>query len=157
MKVIFRNLLLLGTALLLVLPADARQKKKTKKKTVKNSQVAVKNTAPMIVYTESYGSVCCPRDIHWDQEFFTDYVTRFNTEHKVSVKEIYSQARGREGEQIFLVTLSELSPALKKKFVEQRIVQETPERKEEVMKLFQQPQPVSTFINDANASDLLLK
>lgn len=147
MNIILRNTILVLAALLLTIQADAQKRKIKKAKAVKTKTVK-QAAAPMIMYVESYGSVCCPKDPKWTKEFFPDYVKRFNTEHKVTIKEVYNQAQGREGEQVFAVTLKELSPALKKKFIEDRIriTDEDAERKQQAIQLMNHPKPVSEFI-----------
>lgn len=154
MKTVFRNILLVFTALLFVLPADARQKRKKKK--VKTQAAVKRAPIPMIYYMESYGSVCCPKDPKWDKEPFKEYVARFNKEHNVHIEEIYSQPRGREGEYIVILPLDELSPALKKKFVEERIVIETPEQQEAARQLLADPKSAITFI-EGNLADFRMK
>lgn len=154
MKVIFRNILLIVAALLLVLPANARQKKKKKKTKI---QAAVRRPPiPMIHYMESYGSVCCPKDPKWDKEFFKDYVARFNRENNVLIEDIYGQARGREGEQLFILSLDELSPALKRKFVEGRLEVLSPEEQEAARKLLADPKPAIEFM-EGNPADFKMK
>lgn len=147
MKAILRNTILVLAALLLTIQTDA-QKRKTKKVKAVKTKTVKQSAAPMIMYVENYGSVCCPKDPKWTKEFFPDYVKRFNAENKVNIKEVYNQAQGREGEQVFAATLKELSPALKKKFIEDRmrITDESTERKHQVLQLMNHPRPVSEFI-----------
>ena len=68
---------------------------------------------------ESYGSVCCPRDPLHDHHL-KNFVKNFNDKHKTHISEMYRLIRGREGEGYLYLTLNELTPKMRKVFVEER-------------------------------------
>ncbi|WP_196890500.1 hypothetical protein [Aureivirga marina] len=78
------------------------------------------NDNTSIRYQESYGSVCCPKDINHDYHIYK-FVEDFEKNNDVNIKEVYKVITGKEGEATYYFTLNELSPVLQKKFVTERI------------------------------------
>ena len=111
----------------------------------------------MAVYTESYGSVCCPKDPKWGQELLVDYVGRFNQQHGTEVKEIYEQMRGREGERIFVLTLAELNAKQQEEFIMERTKDRSVTEKQDALHLLHSPKLVTDFIKTDNVQQFRVK
>ena len=149
-------LLFIVMAVVMAFPADAQRKKVKKKKVVKTQKV-VKKSTPMIAYQESYGSVCCPKDKKWDGEFLHDYIKRFNTENNTNITDIYEQMRGREGERIIVLTLKELDPKMREKFIKDRIKEMEDNDKQAALHLMHSEKPITDFINQKDYDQFRVK
>lgn len=71
-----------------------------------------------VYYIFCCGSVCCPPDPKWilhiDQKQF---ITQFENQHDVKIRNTYRQTTGKEGEHCIYFTLGGLSPILKLQFI----------------------------------------
>ncbi|CAM3668684.1 hypothetical protein ELOC111193_15850 [Elizabethkingia occulta] len=63
-----------------------------------------------VYYTDSYGSVCCPRDPKWDsKQDDASFIKEYEQNKKVKIRDTYSQNNGKEGEHAVYYTLSGLT------------------------------------------------
>ena len=69
-------------------------------------------------YTERFGSICCPRDLQWDNSPTRDeFISHFEKENNVEIIDTYRKIIGKEGEVIYYYTLSGLSNELRLHFI----------------------------------------
>ncbi len=73
----------------------------------------------LVVYrTESYGSVCCPRDPRWDiADQDPTFIKAFEQRNKVRIRSRYRQNNGKEGEYSIFYTLPGLSVQQRLNFI----------------------------------------
>ncbi|RYM32095.1 hypothetical protein ERX46_15545 [Brumimicrobium glaciale] len=72
-------------------------------------------------YTEYFGSICCPRDLQWDNTPTRDeFISFFEKENNVEIIETYRKVNGKEGEAIYYYTLNGLSNKMKLHFILER-------------------------------------
>lgn len=71
-------------------------------------------------HTESFGSVCCPKDPKIKmKEKLTSYITSFEERNNVKLGDIYKKVTGKEGEHILYFTLSNLNKEQKLIFLQE--------------------------------------
>ncbi|WP_454060282.1 hypothetical protein [Elizabethkingia ursingii] len=71
-----------------------------------------------VYYTDSYGSVCCPRDPKWDsKQDDASFIKEYEQNKKVKIKDTYSQNNGKEGEHATYYTLSGLTSLQRLNFI----------------------------------------
>ncbi len=73
-------------------------------------------------YSESYGSSCCPRDPFRDsvKVGLKEFVTKFEQENSISLKETYMVIQGKEGEKTYYLSFKGWSKAMREKFIKKR-------------------------------------
>lgn len=73
----------------------------------------------LVVYrTESYGSVCCPRDPRWNiEDDGAGFIKAFEQRNKVQISATYRQNNGREGEHTIFYTLPKLTTQQRLSFI----------------------------------------
>ncbi|MGN7786083.1 hypothetical protein ACTJIJ_16250 [Niabella sp. 22666] len=73
----------------------------------------------LVVYrTESYGSVCCPKDPHWaivDED--PAFIKAFEQRNHVQISDTYRQNNGKEGEHTIFYTLPRLTTEQRLNFI----------------------------------------
>ncbi|MCL1671523.1 hypothetical protein [Elizabethkingia ursingii] len=63
-----------------------------------------------VYYTDSYGSVCCPRDPKWDsKQDDAFFIKEYERNKKIKISDTYKQNNGKEGEHTTYYTLSGLT------------------------------------------------
>jgi len=63
-----------------------------------------------VYYTDSYGSLCCPRDPKWDsKQDDASFIKEYERNKKVKIIDTYRQNNGKEGEYTIYYTLSGLT------------------------------------------------
>ena len=76
------------------------------------------NDSLKVYYTESYGSVCCPRDSIWNiVGLLNNYDKTFREKYHTNTGKVYSFARGEEGEHALFYSLSSLSGQQKIEYI----------------------------------------
>ncbi len=71
-----------------------------------------------VYYTDSYGSVCCPRDPKWDsKQDDASFIKEYEQNKKVKIGDTYSQNNGKEGEHSIYYTLSGLTSLQRLNFI----------------------------------------
>ena len=79
-----------------------------------------------VYYTDSYGSVCCPRDPKWDsKQDDVSFIKEFEKNKKVKITDTYQQNNGKEGEHAIYYTLSGLTPLQHLDFILEKQYQRT--------------------------------
>ncbi|MCW2120611.1 hypothetical protein [Flavobacterium sp. 7A] len=73
-----------------------------------------------IRYIEMYGSVCCPRDYKYNSPLLS-YIKNFEAENDVKLDLRYKISLGKEGEAAYFLSLENLTPNLRQKFVVERL------------------------------------
>ncbi|MCL1668140.1 hypothetical protein M2T82_08715 [Elizabethkingia ursingii] len=77
-----------------------------------------------VYYTDSYGSVCCPRDPKWDSEQDdASFIKEYEQNKKVKISDTYRQNNGKEGEHAIYYTLSGLTSLQRLDFILEKISQ----------------------------------
>lgn len=73
----------------------------------------------LVVYrTESYGSVCCPKDPRWEiADEGPAFIKAFEQRNKVHIKSTYRQNNGKEGEHTVFYTLPRLTTEQRLNFI----------------------------------------
>ncbi|WP_196885139.1 hypothetical protein [Aureivirga sp. CE67] len=84
------------------------------------SSKSVANNAELIRYQETYGSVCCPKDLNHDYNLYK-FIEDFENKNSVDINEVYRVILGKEGEATYYLTLNGLNSDLQKQFVKERI------------------------------------
>ncbi|WP_322545212.1 hypothetical protein [Elizabethkingia miricola] len=71
-----------------------------------------------VYYTDSYGSVCCPRDPKWDnKQDDASFIKEFEKNKKLKITDTYRQNNGKEGEHAIYYTLSGLTSLQRLSFI----------------------------------------
>ncbi|OPB88025.1 hypothetical protein BAS06_12630 [Elizabethkingia miricola] len=79
-----------------------------------------------VYYTDSYGSVCCPRDPKWDtKQDDASFIKEFEKNKKVKIADTYQQNNGKEGEHAIYYTLSGLTSLQRLDFILEKQYQRT--------------------------------
>ena len=74
-----------------------------------------------IYYTEEYASVCCPKDMQWDNKpTREEFVHTFENKYDVNLEDTYVEQIGREGEVRYYYSMKNLSNPLKLNFIVKR-------------------------------------
>ncbi|WP_185965912.1 hypothetical protein [Flavobacterium sp. ZT3R18] len=74
-----------------------------------------------VYFSESYGSVCCPRDEQWDNRPSRDeFAANFEKINKIKITNTYREPHGKEGEAFYYYSLKGLSNKLKLNFILER-------------------------------------
>ncbi|GEP51554.1 hypothetical protein FNO01nite_22260 [Flavobacterium noncentrifugens] len=75
-----------------------------------------------VFHTENYGSICCPRDLLWDNNpGIAEFVVAFEKEKNANAKPYYSKGFGKEGEIAFYFPLEHLTLKQKLEFIVERL------------------------------------
>lgn len=79
-----------------------------------------------VYYTDSYGSVCCPRDPKWDSnQDDASFIKGYEQNNKVKITDTYRQNNGKEGEHAMYYTLSGLTSLQRLDFILEKQYQRT--------------------------------
>ncbi len=118
---------LLVTVLTSLMSCNSAEKLTKEAKTAKSDTKTVtkskqKNTAidekTLIHYSESYGSVCCPKDPKRDNPI-KKYIQGFEKQNNVQINTYYI-IQGREGEATYYVNLDNLNKKQQYRFIMER-------------------------------------
>ncbi len=72
-------------------------------------------------YSERYGSSCCPKDPARNQKIgLKEFISKFEKENAISLKETYMVIQGKEGEKTYYLSFKGWSKKMKDKFIKER-------------------------------------
>ena len=73
-------------------------------------------------YSERYGSSCCPKDPARNQKIgLKEFISKFEKENSVILKETYYVIQGKEGEKTYYLSFKGWSQKMKDKFINERL------------------------------------
>ncbi|NJN42527.1 MAG: hypothetical protein HC811_10185 [Flammeovirgaceae bacterium] len=106
----------------------------------------------MIRWTETYGSVCCPRDLQHENHI-VDYIKEFEIQNNVKITGTYKIIKGREGEGTYYLTLDGLSEQQRMEFAMNRYPKYSKEAKRELVKKIEKPVDLKNLIKPWTLDD----
>ncbi len=97
-----------------------KPEEKTEVYVISEDRFLLKNDL-MFEYSESYGSVCCPKDPAWNQKVgLKEFISKFEKENVISLKETYMVIQGKEGEKTYYLSFKGWPKKMKDKFIKER-------------------------------------